>query len=251
MNNPNDISDTFIEIRSGAGGVDAMDWAQMLLKMYIAWAERQNYSYEIVDESFGEVAGLKNACLKISGEYAFGWLKFEAGVHRLIRISPFDIQKRRHTSFASVVVLPICNSNAEFKISPSDIRIDTFRASGPGGQHVNKTESAVRVVHLPTGLAATAQSKSQHQNKLSAIQILQSRLLKLENEKLEKEKSNYRLNIGENAWGSQIRTYVLHPSKNVTDHRTKVETNQPNELLEQGDLQIFLQAMLEHQDNFN
>jgi peptide chain release factor 2 len=233
-----------LTINSGAGGVDSQDWAEMLARMYRRWAERRGYNLETIEYTLGEEAGIKSATYSISGEYAFGLLSAERGVHRLVRISPFDAGARRHTSFASVAVAPVVDDQAEVEIDEKDLKIDTYRASGAGGQHVNKTDSAVRITHLPTGIVAQCQNeRSQHQNRVVAMRVLRARLFELEREKREKELAaleGKRLDI---EWGSQIRSYVLHPYKMVKDHRTGEQTADVDKVLD-GDLDTFIYAYL-------
>ena len=233
-----------LTINSGAGGVDSQDWAEMLARMYRRWAERRGYDLETIEYTLGEEAGIRSATYSISGEYAFGLLSAERGVHRLVRISPFDAGARRHTSFASVAVAPVVDDQAEVEIDEKDLKIDTYRASGAGGQHVNKTDSAVRITHLPTGIVAQCQNeRSQHQNRVVAMRVLRARLFELEREKREKELAaleGKRLDI---EWGSQIRSYVLHPYKMVKDHRTGEQTTDVDKVLD-GDLDAFIYAYL-------
>jgi peptide chain release factor 2 len=244
LGDPDDRKDAIVAIHSGAGGTEAQDWAQMLMRMYLRWAERQGYSSQVLDLQPGEEAGIKSATLEVQGEYANGYLKTENGVHRLVRISPFDANKRRHTSFASVFVYPEVDEAIEVEIDPNDLRIDTFRASGAGGQHVNKTDSAVRITHIPTGIVVQCQAeRSQHRNRENAIKVLRARLYqhyldqqKSKMEKLEEEKKKIE-------WGSQIRSYVLHPYTMVKDHRTDEETGNAQAVLD-GDLDRFIQAAL-------
>lgn len=244
LGGPDDRKDAIVAIHSGAGGTEAQDWAQMLMRMYMRWAERQGYQARILDLQPGEEAGIKSTTLEVQGEYANGYLKTENGVHRLVRISPFDANKRRHTSFASVFVYPEVDESIEVKLDPNDLRIDTFRASGAGGQHVNKTDSAVRVTHEPTGIVVQCQAeRSQHRNRENALKVLRARLYQhyLEEqrsklEKMEEEKKKIE-------WGSQIRSYVLHPYTMVKDHRTSEETGNAQAVLD-GDLDSFIQAVL-------
>jgi peptide chain release factor 2 len=239
-----DSNDTYLEIHAGAGGTESQDWAQMLFRMYMRWAERHGYKLQLIEESEGEGAGLKSATLMVKGENAYGWLKSEAGVHRLVRISPFDANARRHTSFSSVTVYPVVDQSIEIDIPDKDVRIDVYRASGAGGQHVNKTESAVRITHLPTGIAVACQSeRSQHQNRAQCWDMLRSRLYEIE---LEKKKAETGAFIGEKAeigWGHQIRSYVLQPYQLVKDLRTGVESRAPQDVLD-GDLDPFMAAAL-------
>jgi peptide chain release factor 2 len=239
-----DANDSYIEIHAGAGGTESQDWAQMLFRMYMRWAERHNYKLQLIEESEGEGAGIKSATLLVKGENAYGWLKSEAGVHRLVRISPFDSNARRHTSFSSVTVYPVIDQSIEIDIPEKDVRIDVYRASGAGGQHVNKTESAVRITHLPTGIAVSSQSeRSQHQNRALCWDMLRSRLYEIELEKKQAETGAF---IGEKSdigWGHQIRSYVLQPYQLVKDLRTGVESRLPQDVLD-GDLDPFMAAAL-------
>ncbi len=233
-----------LAVHAGAGGTESQDWAQMLLRMYTRWAEKRGYQTEIIETSAGEEAGLKSALIEIDGDYAYGYLKGERGVHRLVRISPFDAAHSRHTSFALVEVMPLVESNVDVTIEPDDLRIDAFRSSGPGGQHMQKTSSAVRVTHLPTGLVVTCQNeRSQHRNKEMALRVLRSRLLELELEKKSKQQAKLKGEHVTAEWGNQIRSYVLHPYKLVKDHRTGYETGNPVAVLD-GDLDELLKAYL-------
>lgn len=239
-----DKSDALLEIFSGAGGVDAQDWASMLLRMYTRYTDKSNFTFKILHQSWGEQKGTKSATIEIRGKFAYGYLKGESGVHRLVRISPFSSKSLRHTSFALVEVLPLIEGKVDLKIKPEDLRIDTFRSSGPGGQNVNKLETAVRVTHLPTSLSVAVQSeRSQSQNREKALAVLYSRLIKMMEEKeiAEVEKLKSLQEPGGIEWGSQIRSYVLHPYKLVKDHRTNVESHDPEGVLE-GDLEEFIQA---------
>ncbi|OYZ36208.1 MAG: peptide chain release factor 2 [Alphaproteobacteria bacterium 16-39-46] len=237
-----DNSAAFLEIHAGAGGTEAQDWTQILLRMYIRWAESRKFKWELIEESSGEEAGLKSATLKITGEKAYGWLKTESGVHRLVRISPFDSNARRHTSFASVWVYPEVDDNITIEIEEKDIRIDTYRASGAGGQHVNKTESAIRITHFPTGIVVQCQSdRSQHRNKATAFKMLKSRIY--ERELQLKESANKNVEKSEIGWGHQIRSYVLQPYQMVKDLRTNVEVGNAPGVLD-GDIDIFLESSL-------
>ena len=239
-----DDNNTFLEENAGAGGTEAQDWAQMLLRMYMRWAEKEKYKAELVQENSGDVAGIKSATLKISGPKAFGWLKTESGVHRLVRISPFDSNSRRHTSFASVFVYPVIDDDVNIQINDKDLKIDTYRASGAGGQHINKTDSAVRITHLPTGIVCQCQNeRSQLKNKNIAMKILKSKLYeqKITESNEEKNKLN---NLKEDiSWGSQIRSYVFHPYQLVKDHRTKYETSNINYILD-GNINHFIRKFL-------
>lgn len=239
-----DGNDTYLEIHAGAGGTESQDWASMLFRMYMRWAERHGYKLQLIEESEGEGAGLKSVTLLVKGENAYGWLKTEAGVHRLVRISPFDSNARRHTSFSSVTVYPVIDQSIEIDIPEKDVRIDVYRASGAGGQHVNKTESAVRITHIPTGIAVASQSeRSQHQNRAICWDMLKSRLYEIE---LEKKKAETGAFVGEKSdigWGHQIRSYVLQPYQLVKDLRTGVESRTPQDVLD-GDLDPFMAAAL-------
>jgi peptide chain release factor 2 len=244
LSGTNDSNNAFLEINSGAGGTESQDWAQMLLRMYTRWAEEEGFKAEIVDVNTGETAGIKSATLAIKGEYAYGLCKTEIGVHRLVRISPFDSQNRRHTSFASVFVYPEVNSDIDIQISPDDLRIDTYRASGAGGQHVNTTDSAVRITHIPTKTVVQCQNqRSQHKNKDEALKMLKAKLYEIEISKQEEEKQALEGSKTDNAWGHQIRSYVLHPYKMIKDLRTNVETSNIDKVLN-GDLNKFIQAEL-------
>jgi peptide chain release factor 2 len=242
-----DSRNAMLALHAGAGGTESQDWANMLLRMYLRWAERHNYEAEALDVSPGEEAGIKSAILEIKGDYVYGYLKGEHGVHRLVRLSPFDADHARHTSFVLVEVLPEAEEAVEVKINPEDLRIDTFRSSGPGGQHMQKTSSAVRITHLPTGLVATCQGqRSQHQNKDAALRILYSRLLELDREKKEEERAKLKGERIEAGWGNQIRSYVLHPYKMVKDHRTDYEVHDAEAVLD-GELDGFITDYLRSQ----
>jgi peptide chain release factor 2 len=243
LNGEADANDTFLEINSGAGGTEACDWAQMLARMYIRWAERKGYKVELQAESAGEEVGIKSASYKISGHNAYGWLKSESGVHRLVRISPFDSAAKRHTSFTSVKVYPVVDDNIEIEVNPSDIRIDTYRSSGAGGQHVNTTDSAVRITHAPTGIVVTSSEKSQHQNRDIAMKALKSRLYQIELDKRSALVNEVHENAGDAGWGNQIRSYVLQPYQMVKDLRTAHETSDTKGVLD-GDLDAFMGATL-------
>jgi len=244
LNNSDDRLNTIMEIHAGAGGTEAQDWVEMLLRMYLRWAEKRGFRTRLMDILPGDEAGIKNITLLIEGEYSYGYLKGENGIHRLIRISPFDVSGRRHTSFAAVSVYPQVSDEIKIDIKDTDLRIETFRASGPGGQHVNKTESAIRITHLPTGISVQCQNeKSQHRNKEIALMILKSRLYDLEKEKKEAKKKaiyNAQKEIG---WGNQIRSYILHPYKLVKDHRTQVEIKRAESVLD-GDIDGLIETYL-------
>jgi peptide chain release factor 2 len=244
LNGRYDNHNAIIAIHAGAGGVESQDWAEMLLRMYLRWAERHQYQTEVLDTSPGEEAGIKSAIVEVSGDYSFGYLKSEHGVHRLIRLSPFDADHARHTSFALVEVMPEAERDVDIKLSPEDIKIDTFRSSGPGGQHMQKTSSAVRIVHLPTGLSVSCQSeRSQYQNKENAMRVLQARLLKLELAKREEERAKLKGQRIVAGWGNQISSYILHPYKMVKDHRTDYQTGDTEAVLD-GKLDDFITAYL-------
>lgn len=239
-----DPSDCLVSIFAGAGGTDAQDWTQMLLRMYIRWVEKKEFSSSILDQTIGDEAGIKSVTIMVKGEFAYGLLKHEHGIHRLVRLSPFNANDKRQTSFAAVDVIPHLDPQFDLKIDTKDLRIDTFRASGAGGQHINKTDSAVRITHLPSGTVATSQqSRSQIENKELAMGILKSRLVRLMEEQHLEQVSQLRGSQKENAWGNQIRSYVFHPYKLVKDLRTNVETSQLNEVMD-GDIDMFIQSSL-------
>ena len=239
-----DSSNAFVDIQSGSGGTEAQDWAEMLLRMYVRWAEAHGYQLEQVQRTAGEVAGIKGATIKVLGEYAFGYLRTETGIHRLVRKSPFDSGNRRHTSFAAVYVYPEIDDSIEISINPADIRVDTFRASGAGGQHVNKTDSAVRMTHLPTGIVVQCQNeRSQHRNREEAMSMLRSRLYEQEQEKRRSEKQSEEDGKSDIGWGNQIRSYVLDQSR-IKDLRTGVETGNTQAVLD-GALDPFITASLQ------
>jgi peptide chain release factor 2 len=244
LRGPDDRRDALVTIHPGAGGTESQDWAQMLMRMYVRWAERRGYSVQVLDLLAGEEAGIKSATLEVRGEFAYGYLKAEKGVHRLVRISPFDAQKRRHTSFASVFVYPVVDEGIDITVEDKDLRVDTFRASGAGGQHVNKTSSAVRITHEPTGIVVSCQSeRSQHQNRATAMKMLKAALYQralderaAERQKVEAEKTDI-------AWGNQIRSYVFQPYTMVTDHRTELKLGDVHRVMD-GDLDPFIRAYL-------
>jgi peptide chain release factor 2 len=238
-----DGNDTFLEINAGAGGTESCDWAAMLARMYVRWAEKQGYKVELISESSGEEAGIKSAAYKIVGHNAYGWLKSESGVHRLVRISPYDSSARRHTSFSSVWVYPVVDENIEIDIPDKDIRIDTYRSSGAGGQHVNTTDSAVRITHLPTNIVVTSSMKSQHQNREAAMNALRARLYQMELDRRNAEINAQHDAKGEAGWGNQIRSYVLQPYQMVKDLRTGYETSDTQGVLD-GDLDALMAATL-------
>jgi peptide chain release factor 2 len=241
-----DDGSAIVTVHPGAGGTEAQDWAEMLLRMYLRWAERRGYRVELVDQQPGEGAGIKSATFTVEGPYAFGYLKAEAGIHRLVRISPFDANARRHTSFASVFVYPEIDEEVEVEINEADLRVDTYRSSGAGGQHVNKTDSAVRLTHLPTGIVVACQNeRSQHKNKSMAMKVLRARLYELEQEKQRQKMAELDKTKKDIAWGHQIRSYVLHPYRLVKDHRTGVEVGNADGVLD-GDLDQFIEAYLQH-----
>ena len=238
-----DSNDTFLEINSGAGGTESCDWALMLSRMYVRWAEKKGYTVELQSETAGEEAGIKSASYKISGHNAYGWLKSESGVHRLVRISPFDAAAKRHTSFCSVWVYPVVDDSIEIEVNPSDIRVDTYRSSGAGGQHVNTTDSAVRITHHPTGIVVTSSEKSQHQNRDIAMKALKSRLYQMELDRRNAAINEAHDNKGDAGWGNQIRSYVLQPYQMVKDLRTSYETSDTKGVLD-GDLDGLMAATL-------
>jgi len=239
-----DANDAYLEVHAGAGGTESQDWAQMLTRMYMRWAEQRGYKVEVIEEHSGEEAGLKSATLQISGENAYGWLRTESGVHRLVRISPFDANARRHTSFASVWVYPVVDDTIDIEVKEGDCRIDTYRASGAGGQHVNTTDSAVRITHIPTGIVVQCQNeRSQHKNRATAWSMLRARLYELELQKREEAAAKSASSKTDIGWGHQIRSYVLQPYQLVKDLRTGVEVTNPAAVLD-GDLDAFLDASL-------
>ena len=238
-----DSNDTFLEINAGAGGTESCDWASMLARMYVRWAERKGYTVELQSETPGEEAGIRSVSYKVSGHNAYGWLKSEAGVHRLVRISPYDSAARRHTSFSSVWVYPVVDDNIDIDVQDKDIRIDTYRSSGAGGQHVNKTDSAVRITHFPSGIVVTSSTKSQHQNRDIAMKALKSRLYQQELDRRNAAVNEAHESKGDAGWGNQIRSYVLQPYQMVKDLRTSVETSDTGGVLD-GDLDKFMAATL-------
>ena len=244
MNDEADHYNCFLEIHAGAGGTESQDWAEMLQRMYVRWAEDKKHKISLLQESRGDEAGIKSSTLKISGNYCYGWLKRESGIHRLVRISPFDSNKRRHTSFASIWIYPEIDEKIKIEINDADIRIDTYRASGAGGQHVNKTDSAVRITHLPSQIVVQCQNdRSQHKNKSNAMAMLKSRLYNLELEKRKNEENKINDEKKDIGWGNQIRSYVLHPYKMIKDIRTNYETSNVNDVLN-GKIDKFLELSL-------
>jgi peptide chain release factor 2 len=244
LSGPHDLSSCFVSINAGAGGTESQDWAEMLLRMYLRYCERKGWRTEITDYQAGEEAGVKGVTFAVTGEYAYGYLKAEAGIHRLVRISPFDSNARRHTSFASVFVFPEIEDDVAVKINESDLRVDTYRSSGAGGQHVNTTDSAIRITHIPTGIVVACQTeRSQHMNRATAMRVLRAKLYEREMEEREARAAEIGGEKKEIGWGSQIRSYVLHPYKMVKDLRTGVETGNPDAVLD-GDLEEFVVAYL-------
>ena len=243
LNGEADGNDTFLEINAGAGGTESCDWAAMLARMYVRWAEKHGYKVELISETAGDEAGIRSAAYRISGPNAYGWLKSESGVHRLVRISPYDSAARRHTSFSSVWVYPVVDENIDIEINPSDIRVDTYRSSGAGGQHVNTTDSAVRITHIPTGIVVQSSEKSQHQNRANAMAALKSRLYQLELDRRNASIQEAHEAKGDAGWGNQIRSYVLQPYQMVKDLRTNHETSDTQGVLD-GDLDGFMAATL-------
>ena len=248
FNGKSDLCNAFVDIQSGSGGTEAQDWAEMLVRMYSRWGEKHDFDIETIDITNGDVAGIKSATLKFNGPYAFGWLKTETGVHRLVRKSPFDSGNRRHTSFASVFVSPEINDDIEIDIDPSDLRVDVFRASGAGGQHVNKTESAVRITHLKTGVVTQCQNgRSQHKNKETAMKQLKAKLYEIEIQKKKNEQDSIENEKADIGWGSQIRSYVLDQSR-IKDLRTNIETSNTQSVLD-GNIDLFIKESLKVGDN--
>ena len=244
LSNEADSLDCYVEIHAGAGGTESQDWADMLRRMYIKWSDNKNYKFDLISEHKGEEAGIKSSTIKIQGNYVFGWLKKESGIHRLVRISPFDSGARRHTSFASVWVYPVVDENLNIELSDKDLRIDTYRSSGAGGQHVNTTDSAVRITHLPSKIVVQCQNeRSQHKNKETCMNMLKARLYDFEMKKKEKLNQNTEASKAEIGWGHQIRSYVLQPYRLIKDNRTNYESTSPEKVLD-GDLDAFLEQSL-------
>ena len=244
LSNDSDSLDCYIEIHAGAGGTESQDWASMLRKMYLKWAESKKFRYDLISEHKGEEAGIKSSTIKVEGDYTFGWLKKESGIHRLVRISPFDSGARRHTSFASVWVYPVVDENIKIEIFDKDLRIDTYRSSGAGGQHVNTTDSAVRITHLPSKIVVQCQNeRSQHKNKETCLNMLKARLYDYELKKKEEESETLQSSKSEIGWGHQIRSYILQPYQLVKDNRTNFESTNPKKILD-GDIDEFLEKSL-------
>ncbi len=244
LSNDNDGLDCFLEIHAGAGGTESQDWAEMLRRMYVKWSSNKGYKYQLISEHKGEEAGIKSSTIKVNGEYVFGYLKHESGIHRLVRISPFDSGARRHTSFASVWVYPVLDENIKVDILEKDLRIDTYRSSGAGGQHVNTTDSAVRITHLPSNIVVQCQNeRSQHKNKETCMTMLKARLYEHELKKKEKQEQNIEKSKSDIGWGHQIRSYVLHPYRLVKDNRTSEESSDPDKVLD-GNIDNFLESSL-------
>tara|TARA_B100000586_G_scaffold208644_1_gene155933 strand:+ start:172 stop:1155 length:984 start_codon:yes stop_codon:yes gene_type:complete len=244
LSNENDSLDCYIEIHAGAGGTESQDWAEMLRRMYMKWSANKKYKSQLINEHKGEEAGIKSSTIKIEGDFVYGWLKSESGIHRLVRISPFDSGARRHTSFASVWIYPVVNDNIDIDIIEKDLRIDTYRSSGAGGQHVNTTDSAVRITHLPTKIVVQCQNeRSQHKNKETCMNMLKARLYDFEIKKKEKEAKNLESSKSDIGWGHQIRSYVLHPYRLVKDNRTNYESSNPDKVLN-GEIDDFLESSL-------
>ncbi len=244
LGEPDDRRNAILAVNAGAGGTESQDWVEMLFRMYLRWCESRNFTTRVIDNQAGDEAGIKSVTMTVTGPYAYGHLKSEHGIHRMVRISPFDATGRRHTSFASVSVLPEVDTDIKIQIEDKDLRIDTYRASGPGGQHVNKTSSAVRITHLPTGIVVQCQNeKSQHRNKDMALKVLKARLYEIEKNKREEKKQQHHQNQKEIAWGSQIRSYVFNPYRMVKDHRTNVEVGNLDKVMD-GDIDMFIDAYL-------
>ena len=247
LSNESDTLDCYIEIHAGAGGTESQDWADMLRRMYLKWSDKKNFKSSLISEHKGDEAGIKSSTVKIEGEYVFGWLKSESGIHRLVRISPFDSGARRHTSFASVWIYPVIDENIKIEILEKDLRIDTYRSSGAGGQHVNTTDSAVRITHLPSKIVVQCQNeRSQHKNKETCINMLKARLYDFEIKKKEKENENLEATKSDIGWGHQIRSYILQPYRLVKDNRTNFESTNPDKILN-GDIDDFIEKSL-HQN---
>ena len=244
LSNENDTLDSYLEFHAGAGGTESQDWAEMLRRMYMKWATNKGYKVELISEHKGDEAGIKSSVIKILGEYIYGFLKSESGIHRLVRISPFDSGARRHTSFASVWVYPVINEDIDIEISEKDLRIDTYRSSGAGGQHVNTTDSAVRITHIPSKIVVQCQNeRSQHKNKETCLNMLKARLYEFELQKKKKKSENIENSKSDIGWGHQIRSYVLHPYRMVKDNRTNYENSNPDKVLD-GDIDVFLENSL-------
>mgnify|MGYP000397954326 FL=1 len=244
LSNESDSLDCYIEIHAGAGGTESQDWAEMLRRMYMKWSTSQHFKCQLINEHKGDEAGIKSSTIKVEGEYVFGWLKSESGIHRLVRISPFDSGARRHTSFASVWIYPVVDENIDIEIIEKDLRIDTYRSSGAGGQHVNTTDSAVRITHIPTKIVVQCQNeRSQHKNKETCMNMLKARLYDFEIKKNEKEAKNLESSKSDIGWGHQIRSYVLHPYRLVKDNRTNYESSNPDKVLD-GEINEFLESSL-------
>ena len=244
LSNETDSFDSYVEIHAGAGGTESQDWAQMLRRMYLKWSVLKGFKSELISEHKGDEAGIKSSTIKIEGDYVFGWLKSESGIHRLVRISPFDSGARRHTSFASVWIYPVVDDNIDIEIIEKDLRIDTYRSSGAGGQHVNTTDSAVRITHIPSKIVVQCQNeRSQHKNKDTCMNMLRARLYNFEMKKREKENQTLESSKSEIGWGHQIRSYVLHPYRMVKDNRTNFESSNPNKILD-GEIDDFLESSL-------
>ena len=244
MSNESDIFDCYIEIHAGAGGTESQDWAAMLRRMYMKWALDKKFKTQLISEHKGDEAGIKSSIIKVEGEYVYGWLKSESGIHRLVRISPFDSGARRHTSFASIWVYPVVDENIDIEIVEKDLRIDTYRSSGAGGQHVNTTDSAVRITHMPTKIVVQCQNeRSQHKNKETCMNMLRARLYDFEIKKKEEEAKNMESTKSDIGWGHQIRSYILHPYRLVKDNRTNHESSNPDKVLD-GEIDEFLESSL-------
>tara|TARA_Y100001936_G_scaffold239189_1_gene271943 strand:- start:130 stop:1038 length:909 start_codon:yes stop_codon:yes gene_type:complete len=244
LSDENDILDSYLEFHAGAGGTESQDWAEMLRRMYMKWASNKGFKVELINEHKGDEAGIKSSTIKISGEYIYGLLKNESGIHRLVRVSPFDSGARRHTSFASVWIYPVINNEIDIEIDEKDLRVDTYRSSGAGGQHVNTTDSAVRITHIPTKIVVQCQNeRSQHKNKETCMNMLKARLYEFEIQKREKENENIKNTKSDIGWGHQIRSYVLHPYRMVKDNRTNYENSNPEKVLN-GELDDFIESSI-------